>query len=353
MKENVESVIKEHEQQVQEVALSMLREEGIVHLDPTYDRTFKWLMSNNNEEIAKVAFDSVMFLAYKGLETRKVVGFQSMSENFDKMTEQLKHQPDSQFQALTMDIPVELDLRGNRGGPSLSLQRSTKVWMDIEMQRAKQDKIEARTLQYGAIALLSQKAEELFPLLLVSICQWPSKSGEIVNDVFHAVFDKYGNHSVPISQITVNVQNIENPIGMDEDGRKAERKRVSDLFKESLKRRYPELTNGIRSFKELWTLEDDLSDKRRSLRTAYEFLKFLRLAPLMPELPYEGIEDKKVKRNEKKSFQSETRVFNQAIRRAYNIMSTRYVNDNNIPGAQEQYRGVWDVTQTKEELTQT
>ena len=128
---------------------------------------------------------------------------------------------------------------------------------------------------------------------------------------------------------------------------------MSDLFKESLKRRYPELTNGIRSFKELWTLEDDLSDKRRSLRTAYEFLKFLRLAPLMPELPYEGIKDKKVKRNEKKSFQSETRVFNQAIRRAYNIMSTRYVNNNNIPGAQEQYRGVWDVTQTKEELTQT
>ncbi|MDR0715521.1 MAG: hypothetical protein LBF25_01935 [Puniceicoccales bacterium] len=126
---------------------------------------------------------------------------------------------------------------------------------------------------------------------------------------------------------------------MDENERKAERKRVSDLFKKSLRRRYPELTEGIGSFKELWILEDNLTGKRRKLRTAYEVLKFLRLAPLTPKLGDGGLDDKKVR--EKEKFQSKIRVFNQEIRSAYNIMSVG--NVRNIPSVQEQYRGVWDI----------
>ncbi|MDR0715520.1 MAG: hypothetical protein LBF25_01930 [Puniceicoccales bacterium] len=67
-------------------------------------------MSDENGNIAKAIFDSLVFLAYKGLETREVKDFQSMSTKFDKMTEQLKHQSGSQFQALTMDVPADLDL---------------------------------------------------------------------------------------------------------------------------------------------------------------------------------------------------------------------------------------------------
>ncbi|MDR0715519.1 MAG: hypothetical protein LBF25_01925 [Puniceicoccales bacterium] len=38
MQKDVERAIEKREQQVKEAALDKLREKGIVHLDPTYDR---------------------------------------------------------------------------------------------------------------------------------------------------------------------------------------------------------------------------------------------------------------------------------------------------------------------------
>ncbi|MDR0595789.1 MAG: hypothetical protein LBF94_03825, partial [Puniceicoccales bacterium] len=48
---------------------NVLRDAGVAYLDPTFDRTFKWLMGSDNPNIARTIFDSMVFLTYKGLVT--------------------------------------------------------------------------------------------------------------------------------------------------------------------------------------------------------------------------------------------------------------------------------------------
>jgi hypothetical protein len=231
-----------------------------------------------------------------------------------------------------------------------------RLMIDVEMQRSKQGIIEARTLQYGAVMLLSRRAPDLIPLVLISICQWGNADGDTINDVFHAGIGQNSNSPISISQMTINILRVKGAVGMDADQRKSERKRVKDAFKASLRRRYPELIGGSESFKILWDQQTDDDQKtwlaKQNLRTAYEVLCFLRLAPLTPQLGNRG--DDKVPNLDKMEQLSDdvlrTRIFNPTIREAYNLMKTNKVN---TPGAQEQYLGVWSESERIKEMEQS
>jgi hypothetical protein len=391
-----------HEQTGQQILL----DKGVPHLDPTYDRTFKWLMGVKNIDIAKTVFESMIFLTYKGLVNRKVRGFKGDSSHLDAMTEQLKRLPNDlcQFQALNPDVVATLQLLGPNSGQrshdvgnsidvtinecmgmlesdgdlgadaknklkeklqELKLQidsfKSTdgdmqttanivnhigSLMIDIEMQRSKQNIIEARALQYGAIMLLSRHASELLPMILISICQWENTSCDTINDIFHIGVGQNSEKPVSISQMMINILEIKGVMSMSVSNWKSERKRIKGIFKTSLRQRYPGLIGNSESFKELWGLEDDSSDlasKRCQLRTAYEVLCFLRLAPLTPQLMGVG-SDKDPNQDkvnddlsEEQRIRLRTRIFNPIIRKAYNFMET----NNDIPGSREQYLGVW------------
>jgi hypothetical protein len=232
------------------------------------------------------------------------------------------------------------------------LGRFNRITMDIEMQR-KKDNIEARILQYGAQLLLSQDAKNLLPLVLISICGW--NNPEVIHDVVGSVLDGETNGAVPIFQETIYLQMASSPIGKDDSQRKASRKTIKDIFKTSLGRRYPELIKGGESFKKLWIQQGDDDAKtwieKQNLRTAYEVLCFLRLAPLTPQLGGEGGDKDPNPANTKplNDYQLRTRIFNPTIRKAYNLMNTKNVN---TPGAQEQYLGVWSEQARIDELQQ-
>jgi hypothetical protein len=402
----------EHIQQGQEV----LQQAGVAYLDPTFDRTFKWLMGPEHFEIASTIFDSMVFLTYKGLVTRSVDTIEYGSRRLDTMTEQLKKLPNDlcAFQALSPDVTATLKLLGSSGSriddssgdivdstdddkgndivaivdeciamlksedeidkgalirklkelkskindfKSKSEKGDTqaaadivnfigRIMIDVEMQRSKQEIIEARALQYGAVMLLSRHASELLPLVLLSICQWENESGDTINDVFHAGIGKNSKNPISISQTTINILQVRGAICMDGDQRKGERKRVKNAFKASLRKRYPELIGGDESFKSLWVPRegDDVKtrNEKQNLRTAYEVLCFLRLAPLTPQLVDIGADKDQNLLKEKEGRLDEwvlrTRIFNPKIREAYNLMNT---NNVDTPGAQEQYLGVW------------
>ncbi|MDR1527984.1 MAG: hypothetical protein LBS22_00105 [Puniceicoccales bacterium] len=50
----------------------ILQDAGVAYPDPTFDRTFKWLMGPDNSDIERTVFDSMVFLTYRGLVTRRV-----------------------------------------------------------------------------------------------------------------------------------------------------------------------------------------------------------------------------------------------------------------------------------------
>jgi hypothetical protein len=397
------------EQRGQEV----LQQAGVDHLDPTFDKTFKWLMGPNNSDIARTIFDSMVFLTYRGLVTRSVDTVGYNSQQLDAMTEQLKKLPNDlcEFQALSPDVTATLQLlklsrskanssgvddknsdvgtivdecieilesgdeidkdtltnklrelktqidnfKSDIGVAADIVNRIGRLMIDIEMQRSKQGIIEARALQYGAIMLLSRHAPNLLPLVLISICQWENVSDDTVNDVFHAGIGKNSKNPISISQTTINILKVGGAISMDDSERKRERKRVKDTFKTSLRKRYPELTKSVGSFKDLWFPQegDDEATQiaKLNLRTAYEVLCFLRLAPLTPQLG-DGGADKdsnpdKIGLLDEKVLQ--TRIFNPTIREAYDLMKT---NNVDTPGAQEQYLGVWSEQARIDEMKQ-
>jgi hypothetical protein len=116
----------------------------------------------------------------------------------------------------------------------------------------------------------------------------------------------------------INIREVKGGTNMDVNDRKEERKRIKDIFKTLLRQRYPGLIGLGESFNALWRDDEQnsalaLAPKRRQLRTAYEVLCFLRLAPLTLY-----IEERK-------------RIFNPIIRKAYNLMEAR--KTTNIPGA--------------------
>jgi hypothetical protein len=230
------------------------------------------------------------------------------------------------------------------------LKRFNKITVDIEMQR-KKDIIEARILQYGAHLLLSKEAENLLPLVLISICGW--NNPEVIHDVFGGVLDSGTKEAVPIFQETIYLQTAPNPIGKNADQRKIERKRIKNVFKASLRQRHPELIKESESFKSLWIPQpgDDVKTQieKQNLRTAYEVLCFLRLAPLTPQLISEG-NDKDPNPDKVDNGLLQTRIFNPIIRKAYNLMKT---NNVNTPGAQEQYLGIWSQRDEIEKQQQT
>jgi hypothetical protein len=77
---------------------------------PAYDRTLKWLMSDDNSNIVKTIFDAVIFLAYTNLENKSREWCESKCGQIDAMTEQLKRLPSEScnFQQLMVDVPVML-----------------------------------------------------------------------------------------------------------------------------------------------------------------------------------------------------------------------------------------------------
>ncbi|MDR2628488.1 MAG: hypothetical protein LBC30_00610 [Puniceicoccales bacterium] len=232
------------------------------------------------------------------------------------------------------------------------LRRFNGIIVDIEMQK-KKDNIEARILQYGANLLLIKEAKDLLPLVLISICGWSNP--EVIHDVLGSILDGETNGAVPIFQKTIYLQTASSPIGKDDGQRKNERKRVKDIFKTSLRQRYPELIKDGESFKNLWIQRegDDVQIwiEKQNLRTAYEVLCFLRLAPLTPQLGGERGDKDPNPDNTKplNDYQLRTRIFNPIIRKAYDLMNT---NDVRTPGAQEQYLGVWSEQTRIDELQQ-
>jgi hypothetical protein len=348
----------------------------------------------------------MIFLTYKGLVTRKVETVRYDSGQLEAMTEQLKRLPSDlcKFQTLSPDVAATLQLSissaletddrdggieaivskciamlgpegGDLGARQVNALRKNlrelesqivsfknksekgdvqaaadivnsieRLTVDIEMQRKKQEIIEARVLQYGAIMLLSQHAPNLLPLVLISICEWENESGEIVNDAFHARIGKNSRKPMSISLMTINILGGMWPVDLSGDERKNERKRVKDIYKASLRRRYPELIKEDESFKSLWQQEGDSPEitAKKNLRTAYEVLCFLRLAPLTPQLGDEGY-DKALNPDNTKpldDYQRQTRIFNPIIREAYNLMD---INNVKVPGAQEQYLDIWSA----------
>jgi hypothetical protein len=366
-------------------------------------------MGSDNPNIARTIFDSMVFLTYKGLVTRSVDTIEPGSQQLDAMTEQLKRLPNDlcQFQALSPDITAILQLseashprddarsddvgaiideciamlkskrginrdtligkleelksqidkfKGDVRAAADIVNRVGRFMIDIEMQRSKQAIIEARVFQYGAIMLLSRSAPNLLPLVLISICQWGNTDDGAINDVFHAGIGQNSDTSISISQMTINILKVKGAFTMKSDQRKNERKRVKDIFKASLRKRYPKLIKDGESFKSLWSSQagDDAETQieKRNLRTAYEVLCFLRLAPLTPQLGNEEGNDKNpnpVKNEQLGDGQLRTRIFNPTIREAYNLMNTNNVSN---PGAQEQYLGVWSAEDKINEMQQ-
>ena len=268
---------------------NVLRDAGVAYLDPTFDRTFKWLMGSDNPNVARTIFDSMVFLTYKGLVTRSVDTIEPGSQQLDAMTEQLKRLPNDlcQFQALSPDITAILQLseashprddarsddvgaiideciamlkskrginrdtligkleelksqidkfKGDVRAAADIVNRVGRFMIDIEMQRSKQAIIEARVFQYGAIMLLSRSAPNLLPLVLISICQWGNTDDGAINDVFHAGIGQSSNRPISISQMTINILEVKGAVGIDTSKRKNERKRVKDIFKASLRK---------------------------------------------------------------------------------------------------------------------
>jgi hypothetical protein len=226
--------------------------------------------------------------------------------------------------------------------------------MDIEMQR-KKDCIEKRLFQYeGQLSSLKDE-KNLLPLVSIAVCSWGNPK-EVIRNVLGGVLDKESNGALPIFQETIYLQTASSPIGKNDSQRKSERKRIKDIFKTSLRQRYPELIKDGESFKSLSVPQegDDVKTQieKRNLRTAHEVLCFLRLAPLTPQLADVGFDKDQ---NPDKAEQLgenilRTRIFNPEIREAYNLMKT---NNVNTPGAQEQYLGIWSEQERIKEMEQT
>jgi hypothetical protein len=231
----------------------------------------------------------------------------------------------------------------------IALESFTKVIADIEMQR-KNDDIEKRSIQYGAVAMLIHRcAEGMLPLILVSICGWSKEgsNGTIIDDIVHGVLDSSKNPML-LFQETIYLQNPPGKlVDPNDNSAKDFRKKIKGIFKNALWKRYPELTRNVWSFKELAIRQagdsEEVFMEKRRLRTAYELLCFLRLAPLTPG-PRPGGSDRDPnvdKVDGSKGLNVEAlsrRVFNPEIRKAYELMEMGSIPSEH---AQEQYLGAW------------
>lgn len=223
---------------------------------------------------------------------------------------------------------------------------------DIEMQR-KKDHMEKRMLQYGALMLLLLgDAKDLPPLALISLCNWTSPgegdNKKVVDERLNSILDPSSSNPMPFFLKTVYLQNPPGRLaGPNGNSAKNFRRETKGIFKKALRERYPELTENVGSFKELVIRQEgdteEVSMKKWRLRTAYELLCFLRLAPLTPRLRPGGSDrDPNVdKVDESKRLDGEAlsrRVFNPEIRKAYELMEMRSISPKY---AQEQYLGAW------------
>jgi hypothetical protein len=136
----------------------ILQDASVAYLDPTFDRTFKWLMGPDNSDIARTVFDSMVFLTYRGLVTRGVQSIHSLSTETDKRSEQLSKLPGSGTELLMMDVPVELDLFADLYGfNQMIIEEISNI---LEDKKLKQDDIKRRLSKF------EQSLEERYDVLL-------------------------------------------------------------------------------------------------------------------------------------------------------------------------------------------
>jgi hypothetical protein len=89
-------------------------------------------------------------------------------------------------------------------------------------------------------------------MTLISIYQWGNRNNMMINDIFHIVVGQNSGSPIPISQKMINIREVKGGTNMDVNDRKEERKRIKDIFKTSLRQRYPGLIGLGESFNALW-----------------------------------------------------------------------------------------------------